>query len=363
MRRPNVIVLIGTGAFARAFAKALLPSIRTATQMVVLGRSAARVEAMRDLVQHQAACAGDLVAVQAIALDLGLHSDLRPWFAKLRPRIVIVCSSLHSPYEIERCDHAWARFLASVEFGMTGPLQAALAVRAAEAIAAEDLQHCCLVNGCYPDFVNALVSALGLPILCGLGNVATLTAGMERLAATDHGHKMQMLAHHRHLKSIDKPEDEARLWIDGAPSPDLPDWLARLRGWPRQDLNDLGAAAGGRLVGRLLAGETVEASLPGVRGLSGGYPVVVNMNECKLDLPPGVSLDATIEWQERHAEHEGIVVTAARTIRFTGRTATDLQALGVISRAEVPVAAWGEIVERLLVLREAMRGQGAPVHA
>jgi hypothetical protein len=338
----NVVVLFGTGAFATVFGAALAEHTTTPLRLVVVGRDehkAGRV--MADLPPNR------YVVAQAVALSVPSVAAIAELMRSLTPRLVVVCASPQSPYRPEQYGQAWRRLLAETAFGVTAPLQAMLAVPVAEAIRAVGIPETRLVNACYPDLVNPLLTALGYPVLCGLGNVASLAAGIPPVA----GPTVRVLAHHRHLKRLPDGEAEARVWVGDQPWPHGVRHIRRLRTLPRRVLNALGAGDGGRLAARLLAGADVATSLPGVAGM-GGYPVRVTLDGCRLDLPADLDLAAARMWQADHARHEGVLVQAGQ-LRFCGATAQRLRALEVIEQDAVPVARWRDIATRLMRLRSA----------
>ncbi|WP_158895679.1 potassium transporter TrkA [Amycolatopsis anabasis] len=345
------VVVLGTGAFATAFTQALAQHARRPTRIVVVGRTTA---AGRDLLRNIAP-AGRAAHVTALctATDLGLHADLRPLICQYLPRVVVVCASLHSPYYAAGAADSWTRLVDAAEFGFTAPLQAATAVRAAQAIASTGLVDCQLVNACYPDLVNPLLVALGLPVLCGLGNVATLAEALASLLPHERC-GIRVVAHHRHLKPGITAEEEAWVQMPGADGPAVTGALARIRAWPRRRRNDLGAAAGGRLVARLLSGATVRTSLPGIGPLPGGYPVLAGLRGCELDLPAPWPRQTAVAEQERHARREGVTVHDGK-LTYWGATRDLMRRIGLAEDGTVPVAEWNTAAQALIALRHRLR--------
>jgi hypothetical protein len=369
------VVVAGTGAFATTLAGALAAA-SPAAGLTLLGRRPSAVEAAVAAVRRAAtdskaldeALGGDASASRGAAptpgpglggeaiedrvtgrvVPLGIDVDLTPYLATERPDLVVVAASLHSPYAAAAGQDRWSALLGATEFGFTGLLQAPLAVRAAQAV---ERTGGVLVNACYPDFVNPLLAALGLPVLCGLGNVHTLAAGLTGGS----GAGARLLAHHRHLKTSPDGDQDVRAWDDlGAPVP-VADALATLRTRSRRQLNDLGAAAGGRLLADLLQGEDVATSLPGPGGLPGGYPVRVNRHGCQLDLPADLSRAEAVAWNQHHAVAEGIRVADDR-IELSGRAGDVLQERGVVRGPSLPVDDWATAAHRLHTTRATLTG-------
>jgi hypothetical protein len=165
-----------------------------------------------------------------------------------------------------------------------------------------------LINGCFPDAVNPLLRALGLPVHCGIGNVATLAACLQAALDLPGQRELTVLAHHAHLTAPRNPAQEARAWQAGIPVPAVTDLLAGYRAMPRHELNDLAGHAAARLLVEVLSGGQAHTSVPGPLGLPGGYPVLLHDGHIRLNLPAGVSEAEAVEWNTRAGHRDGIEV-------------------------------------------------------
>jgi hypothetical protein len=237
-------------------------------------------------------------------------------------RIVVQCASLYSPWNAAPALKALAN---EAGFGVTLPLQAALAVQTATAIQ-RTASAALMVNGCYPDAVNPLLARLGLPIFCGIGNVATLAAGLRTQLGSDG--RLRMLAHHNHLHRPERPDDEALAWLDGDAVAEVGKLLGPQRRTDRRLLNQVTGFAAAQLLASVFAGREHAANLPGPMGRPGGYPVRVTGPAIDLDLPPEFDEPAAIAWNERAGAREGIAFGTDR-VRFTGAAAPAMAAYGL----------------------------------
>jgi hypothetical protein len=338
------IVVVGTGAFATAMTAALAEAARAPAAVTLVGRDKG---VGADLAaQLTTPC----VRVRFHGLNTFSSQEFASLFTVVRPRLVVVCASEQSPYQQVRYSPRWERIRAAAEFGFTAPLQATFAIRAARALASVDMSDTPLVNACYPDFVNPLMRLLGLQVLCGLGNVESLTAALDEILAPRTGQPLRMVAHHRHLKGAFTTGQEARIWLGDEELSSAQGLLGQVRRLPRRHLNDLGARQAGRLLARLLDGETVQANLPGVSG-PGGFPVRVSTAECELDLPSGAHLAELYAWQQRHALAEGVAVLPQGEIAFTGRSASGLLELGIVDQPVMHVTRWDRLRDRMIDAR------------
>lgn len=336
MSRPPTVALLGTGAFATALATALVAGATDPVRLAIVGRSGTAVDrvvtAVRPVEDH-----GVLRAVT----DLSIHSDLTSILRGLDPQMVIVCASLHSPYPTAGRANRWTTVLRDNPFGLTALLQAPLAIRAAQGVARLG-SAVPLINACYPDVVNPVLRALALPILCGLGNAHTLSAAL--------GTSVPMLAHHRHLKPGLAVRDDIRVLWSGDDSAVHPR-LHRVRQLPRRQLNDIGAAEGGRLVATMLRGAAERTNLPGPEGLPGGYPVAVRGATVDTAVPDSTSLADAIDWNRSHNAAEGVVLDGT-CITFPGKTGDTLRRLGVLDTDSIACGEWEQAADRLVAARE-----------
>ncbi|MFK4221519.1 hypothetical protein [Streptomyces sp. NPDC019890] len=313
---PATLVVVGTGSLARAVCVALArtPAAQGPSQVHVLGRDTGRAASVCYLARAEAALCrvprrftpGELDADDAV---------LRERLAALRPGTVLVCASWYSPWERDRTPSAWTRLLDRCGFAATLPLQAAVALRVGRALQ-QDGSRAQLVNACYPDAVNPLLYRLGLPVVCGVGNGALVTASVQAALGPAARRGLRVLAHHRHLHRPDHPDDEARVWLGNHELGGVGQLLAQQRGVPREALNPVTAHTVARLLTALHGGPELRAAVPGPQGLPGGYPARVTRRRIELDLPYGLSLSDAVAYNERLTFAEGVRIDPAGDVHF-----------------------------------------------
>ncbi|WP_157183232.1 hypothetical protein [Sciscionella marina] len=347
------VVILGTGAFATTLGQALYRCAERPTKILIVGRTTARVAyAVRNITT---AVDDSPAHIDGTVVDFGIDCDLCPIMNKHQPCLVVTCTSLHSPYEVNYTTNRWTSLLHTAGFGFTAPLQSVVAVRAAEAIKRTAGRQCMHLNACYPDLVNPLLRALDLPIACGLGNVGTLAAALARIYPTLGANKLAMAAHHRHLKNPPVGTADALVWLGDRLMPSITATLNQVRQWPRSRLNGLGATASGTFIARLLTGERLHENLPGPLGLHGGYPVLIDLDGCQPEVPSSHGLRAIDLQHRQHARCEGVEVKD-RQIVFHGDTLSEMHQHGMLTdRARVPVHDWAKMAQQLLLLRETYR--------
>ncbi|MER5432305.1 hypothetical protein [Streptomyces sp. NPDC002588] len=280
--------------------------------------------------------------------------DLRQLVAEGAPDLVLVCASSHSPWERERTPSAWTDLVTATGFGLTLPLQADLAARAARAVVATG-SDARLVNACFPDAVNPVLDALGLPVLCGVGNAGLVAASLAHALEVHDTGRLRVLAHHVHLARPRTPEDEARVWLDDTQVSDPARYLARMRATRREQLNLVTGQTAARLITALLHGIDLDTSVPGPWGLPGGYPVRVRDGRLELALPADLDQGAATAWNRRVGARDGVDVVDG-TVRFTERVRDLLRLAGAHELVDgFPVRELDTARARLAVLRTRLR--------
>lgn len=324
MEASRNITILGTGAFATGLVRSLAGHPGPALTVHVIGRSLARSTRLAELGNAHATLADTAISFAALAADLSETGDLRPLLTRLRPGVLVICASDQSPSETRNGSSAWTHLLRQAGFGVTLPLQAALALRASRACA-EVCPATAVVNACFPDAVNTLLRAADAPAQCGLGNVATLATAIRAQLGVRDESRLKLLAHHAHLHAPADPSEDAAAWLDDRPLGRLPQLLAHVRGHPREDLNEIGAAAGASVL-RALTDEdhSYVGHVPGPHGLPGGYPVVITGRSIALRLPPGMSERQAIAWNASRAPLDGITVDPHGKAEFTPSAAQAL---------------------------------------
>ncbi|MGA8117161.1 MAG: potassium transporter TrkA [Actinocatenispora sp.] len=298
------LLVIGSGSLARALCNSLAVTADTSVTVTVLGRDAARTGQVAYIANARSALARRDVDFRARTGELADGACLDRAIHDLSPRVVVQCASLHSPWEGRATPSPWTALVAAAGFGITLPLQARLAVATGESLrrTGSDARF---VNACFPDAVNPVLHRLGLPVFCGIGNVATLAGSLQSALGVP-AERLRVLAHHVHLHAPRRPEDEVRAWLDDVPVPGVGTLLAAQRAADRVELNQVTGLAGARLVADLLSGAEIVASLPGPLGRPGGYPVRITRDRLDLDLPTGLTEEEATAFNEHAGESDGI---------------------------------------------------------
>jgi hypothetical protein len=321
---------------------------------VVLARSPGRVSEICWIANVRAAVNGSPARFEPAAAPTLTESAIAEVLSRHHPSVVVCCASLQSPWEGTRSPSCWTGLLRAAGFGVTLPLQAMPAIAIAQAIAGTT-SPAAFVNACYPDAMNAVLRALGLPVFCGLGNIALIAAAL-RCALRDGGHPgLRLIAHHAHLHEPPHCEDEVLAWSRGERVPGITAMLTGLRTASRAELNAITGLTTANFLPALTAGEVVRTHLPGPLGLPGGYPVRLEAGRIDLDLPAEMTAERAVEWNQRMAERDGVIVGADGQVRFSQRAQRELGRYLPTLAQGFPVSEIHEAREQLLRLREMLR--------
>lgn len=348
------VVLLGSGALARSVCYSLAVSAVPMT-VTVAARDGDKAAEVAYVGNARAALSGSPVRCRSVPSQLADPLELSRVLAATRPEIVLLAASHHSPCAALGAS-AWTRLLDRAGFGLTAPLHALLAITAAEVVAQTGRPR--LLIASFPDAVNPMIAALGLPVFAGVGNAALLTASLRAALDVPPRTRVRMLAHHVHLGPPHSPEDEARAWVDDNPVPDVSSALAGQRATDRCELNLIAGHSAALLIRDLLAGAQVHTNLPGPLGLPGGYPVLIN-GDIQLDLPADVSRESAVAWNRAAARRDGVDVDGDQ-VRFSDRVLGALEPYLPDLAGGFPVDALGTVAGQLLDLRAKLRTAADP---
>lgn len=281
------IAITGSGSLATEVMHALARASKDAISVALLGRD---MDRLAELARSAAASAETDLRIVPIVIDWSDDALIKRTIGELQPKVLVHTASLQSPWTLNRNDQ-WSDLVKSAGFGFTLPLQAVLALKVARAIADES-GGTFLINGCYPDAVNRVLSANGLKVSGGIGNVAILAALLSSGLPVPTKRRLRLIAHHAQLAAIvERRETRLAAWLDEEPIHDIAEnWFRNIELQP--NLNNIaGAAAAPMLFALLGRGPSWLGHSPGPMGLPGGYPVIAGAGGVELDLPAEITVD------------------------------------------------------------------------
>jgi hypothetical protein len=350
------ILIFGSGSFAQRIACDLASSAAEPTKIAIAGRNALRLAWLATAARARADMFARPVDVATHAAELGIDGNASDLLDRLRPAVVVQAASAQSASVIAGAGNAWSRLVAEGGLSATAVFQALITSRVARATAAVTPQSK-LINCCFPDVVNAMVAAMGLPVVCGIGNIAILAhAFAGSLRAGPHQPKLAMLCHYQNLAAWRRPIEQrsgpaARVWLDGREIDDVWQRFAGVQLTP-EPVIDISGASGVPLMLALVGQRDWTGHAPGPAGLPGGYPVAVRAGRLDLDLPAGLSRAAAVAWNRHYEVECGLCVNADGRAEYTGRLRDRLQAYSPDLAAGFQVTDLEEVAEAMVGLRD-----------
>ncbi len=312
------ILIVGSGSLARAIAYSLAFLLDRRHRVIVCARSRDHLSDIMYVSRAKAASVQSPVIFDSIEFH-SESGDAGRLLSSLQPDVVVNCASYYSPWEGIHRPSRWTQLLRSAGFGFTLPLQAPFAIKLAKAVAGHSRPPI-FMNGCYPDAVNPLLRVLGLPVFCGVGNIALIAATLRSSMELAPKQRLQIMAHHLHLHVPKPGVDEAQAWVDGRHSENVSGFLAAQRTSSGLEVNKVIGCTGAVLLRDVVDGREVETHVPGPGGLPGGYPVRVAGRRIELNLPADLSEDQAIAWNEKMAVADGVRIHPDGFVQFGEET-------------------------------------------
>jgi hypothetical protein len=356
------ILILGTGPFAQRIACDLAATATEPTRVAVAGRNAFRLAWILTAARARAQMFARPVAIEGHEIDLGGSGGIAELLAGLRATVIVQAASLQPASVISGAGNAWTRLVAEGGLSATAVFQAVLTSRVARALAqGSPTSH--LINCCFPDVANGIVAGMGLPVECGIGNIAILAHAFAGTLERDPRPKLQMLCHYQNvapwrrapaLRSGPSP----RVWLDGTEVDDVYARFAAVQLTP-EPVVDISGASGVTLMLAMAHGRDWSGHVPGPMGVPGGYPIAMQGGRIGLDLPEGIDRAAAIAWNVRFEAENGLVIGPDGRARYTGRLRDALKAESPDIAAGFDVADLEQVWQAMSALRDGMLARPA----
>jgi hypothetical protein len=345
------ILIFGTGSFAQRIACDLAATAAAPTRLAIAGRNRVRLDWIHTAALARAHMFSRPVEVATFPIELAAPDGAGELLAICRPAVVVQAASFQSGSVIATGGSAWTHLVAEGGLSATAVFQSVLTSRIARALA-QASPHSRLINCCFPDVANGIVAAMGLPIACGIGNIAILAHAFAGMLEVEPRPGLQMLCHYQNLAAWRRPPDERRgaaprVWLNGT---EIDCVFSRFQGvqLTPEPVIDISGASGVTLMLAMAHRRDWRGHVPGPGGLPGGYPVVLEGGRLDLDLPQGIEAQAAIAWNAGYEAQSGLLVDAAHgRACYTGR-------LHDLLAAESPTLAAGFTVGDLEPVWQAM---------
>lgn len=316
------LLITGTGAFAARILFDVAATADTPTRVAVAGRNEQRLAWLQTAAAARAHMFRRPVSITVERVDLTEPSQVGELLARTRPAALLQAASLQPGSVIAGRRNGWSDLVAEGGLSASAVFQTVLSARVARSCI-DTLPGVHFVNACFPDVVNGLIAAMGLPVTSGIGNIQILAHAFGGSQPHGDEKKLALLAHYQNLAAWRQPPAQraganARVWIENAEIDDLFERFRTIQLTPEPVIDISGAAAAPYLLA-LAHRRDWSGHVPGPMGLPGGYPVRLRHGELTLDLPNGITRDAAVRWNAAHEEASGLVVDTHGHARFTGK--------------------------------------------
>jgi hypothetical protein len=315
------IVVFGTGSFAGRIVCDIAATAARPVTGAIAGRNRDRLCWLKGAGNARAAIFERPASFIEHPVDLDIPEAAEAAIAGLRPSVAVQAASAQPGSVISAQEDGWSELVAAGGLSATAVFQAHLSLRIARAIRAARPQ-CRFINCCFPDVVNPILAACGLPVECGVGNVAILANAFAGELGIRSPGRVKVLAPYQTIGPWRRAAETragagARVWIDDEEVRDVYATFAgvQITAAPAVEIS---GASGGPLMLAMAAGVDWAGHAPGPKGLPGGYPVALRDGVLDLDLPSSIGRDEAVRWNARFEEENGLAVGKDGKARYTG---------------------------------------------
>ena len=315
------VLVFGTGSFAARIVFDLAATAARPVSIGIAGRNLERLSWLKIAANARATVFGRPARFLSRRIDMSSSDPIVELISEHRPAVIVQAASSQTSAVIVTTGDAWSKLVAEGGLSATAIFQAQLSARVARA--ADAARHRChLINCCFPDVVNSLLAAAGLPVACGVGNIAILSNAFAGELQRPAPGEVKVLAHYHTLTTFRKQPEMRRgpwprVWIAEEEVADVERTFAGVK-ITAEPAIEISGASGVPLMLAMAEGGDWRGHVPGPLGLTGGYPVALRAGVLDLDLPASLRRDEAVAWNARFEEECGLVVSERGEARYTG---------------------------------------------
>jgi hypothetical protein len=319
----STVLVIGAGDLGERLAAGLAGHAGV-HRVLLAGRSLPKVTTAATTLLSSYDC-----VVEPVRLDALRVEDVASVLAAHRPDLVVQCASRRSPWELSGRHDPAARAVAAAGIALRLPYQLAVPLAVMRGARAAGCSAP-IANASLPDVTGPILAALALAPTIGLGNASMIQLRARAAWRAVHPDTaspplIRVIGHHAQVFDVmqahppSDPDLRCRTYLDerGHRDDDLAYRAPGLAPGPRY--NHVTAAAALPVLIALLPGAPpLRWSAPAPYGLPGGYPVRIHDQAVALDLPPGVTADEAIAFNQRASSGDGVDrIDDDGTVHFT----------------------------------------------
>lgn len=356
------IMVCGTGSFAARVVCDLAAVAPRPIIVAILGRNLSRLDWLRTAGNARAHLYGRPATFVARRIDLLETDTLARVLEAARPRVLVQAASSQPSAVISGRGDGWSRLVADGGLSATAVFQARLSLRVARVLRT-GAPDCYFINSCFPDVVNSMIAAAGLPITCGVGNIGILANAFAGSLDPGARSSLRLLAHYQALGTWRRPPEERsgpapRVWLESGEIDDVFQRFATVQ-LTLEPAIEISGASGVPLMLAMAERSEWRGHVPGPNGLPGGYPVVFRDNALTLDLPPGLSEAEAIGWNASFEQRSGMVVQSNGRVRYTGKLYEKIRAESLLLAEGFELDDLEVVYDAMVALRARLQRQSA----
>ncbi|TVR09301.1 MAG: hypothetical protein EA385_07530 [Salinarimonadaceae bacterium] len=359
MANQSDIVIFGTGAFASRIVFDLAIVAPRPVSVLLVGRDAARLAWMKTAALARASMFGRPLSVAVERREAFTTPVVTEILDAARPKVVVNTASMQGARKSPPRADGWSRLIAAAGLGVSTLLQTRISMDVARAMGAAPGAH--FINCCYPDVVNPILAAAGLPITSGFGNVAILEHAFAGALGPGH-EELRLLAQHAALSAFRREPAQRvgaaplRVWLGAREIDDVYDRFAGVK-LTEEPAIDVSGASGIPFLLALTFGAAWRGHLPGPNGLPGGYPVRLADGRLDLDLPEGLSAQEAVSWNRAFEEGNGVRVGPDGHVRYAGKVREAISAVSPELAEGFALSSFDDAFEAMSALRRRLSEQ------
>lgn len=316
----STVLIIGAGDLGERFAAGLAAAGQV-RRLILVSRSGAAEAATIIASSHDC-------FVESVACDARQPDEVAKLLFKTDPELVVLSASGRGPWSLAGRDDEAARAIGAAGFALRLPYNLPVPLAVMQAVTDTGYEGR-VANVSFPDVTGPVLARLGLAPTVGLGNAAMIllrARSVLRAANPDAELPLlRVLAQHSQLSDVmqsrlpDDPAARARVYVgeDGILDDTLAYQAPPLA--PSVRYNYVTAASSLPVLHALLPGAgPLRWSTPSPHGLPGGYPVRIDKGEIALDLPPGLTEEQAVRFNDQQALADGVErIDDDGTVHFT----------------------------------------------
>ena len=317
----KAIIVFGTGSFAARIVYDIAATAQAPVHVIVAGRNLERLDWLTTAANARASIFGRNATFAGQIVDMSHENAIVDVVGDLQPSVVVQAASPQASAVIGASGNAWTQLISEAGLSATAVIQAMFPIRVSRAIS-ECGASCHFINCSYPDVVNSMITALGLPVTCGIGNVAILSSVFAKPLNVHEHQRLHVLAHYQTITPYRSPTSnrngpDPRIWIDEVEVADVRHATRDVK-LTSEPVIDVSGASGVPLILAMAHAGDWLGHVPGPHGLPGGYPVSFSGNKLYLNLPSSLTQDEAVLWNSSFEQENGAYVDETSRLQYTG---------------------------------------------